>query len=67
MEGKVCSPEGQRSSSNECRRREEVVCVNEGALGREAKGESIIESLNVDVRLLLYSRLPYLDREPFEP
>jgi hypothetical protein len=40
-EGEVCSQEGQRSSSNECRCQEEVVCVDEGALGREAKGERI--------------------------
>jgi len=58
VEGKVCSQEGQRSSSNECRCQEEVVCVNEGALGREAKGESIIESQNVAIRRLVEEDLP---------
>jgi hypothetical protein len=41
VEGKACSQKGQRSSSNECRCQEEVVRVDEGALGREAKGERI--------------------------
>lgn len=61
VEGEVFSPEGQEPSSNECRCQEEVVCVDEGALGREAKVESIMESLSDVVRRLVYSRLSALD------
>jgi len=49
MEGKVSSQEGQKPFSNECRCQEEVVGIDEGALGCEAKGESIVESLSVVV------------------
>lgn len=66
VEGEVFSPEGQEPSSNECRCQEEVVCVDEGALGREAKVESIMESLSDVVQRLVYSRLSSLDLEPFE-
>ena len=42
MEGKVCSQESQKPSSNECRCREEVVGVDEGAVGGEERVESIV-------------------------
>ena len=66
VEGKVCSPVGHKPSSNECRWQEDVVCVDEGALGREAKVESIIENLSAIVGRLVYSRIFSLDLEPFE-
>jgi hypothetical protein len=53
VEGKVCSQEGQKPSSHECSRQEEVVGIDEGAMGCEAKGESIVESLNVVVLRLV--------------
>jgi hypothetical protein len=45
VEGKVCSQEGQKPSSNECRCEEEVVGVDEGALGSEEKGEGVAQVL----------------------
>jgi hypothetical protein len=50
VEGKVCSQEGQESSSNECRRQEKVVGVDEGALGSEAKGEGLVQRLTDQCR-----------------
>jgi hypothetical protein len=42
VEGKVCSQEGQKPPSNECRFQKEVVGVDEGALGSEEKGEGLV-------------------------
>ncbi len=41
-ERQICSQEGQKPSSNECRCQEEVVGVDEGAVGSEEKVESIV-------------------------
>ena len=41
-EKQICSQEGQKPSSNECRCQEEVVGVDEGAVGSEEKVESIV-------------------------
>ena len=60
VEGKVCSQEGQKPSANECRCQEEVVGLDEGAVGSEEKVESIVQGLNVAGRRLGYSRLPFL-------
>ena len=60
LEGKVCSKEGQKAASNEYSCQKEVVGVDEGALGSEEKGEGIAQSLNIAVRRLGYSRLPFL-------
>ena len=46
--------------------RKKLSVVDEGALGREAKVESIMETLSDVVRRLVYSRLSSLDLEPFE-
>jgi hypothetical protein len=48
MAWKVRSEAGQGPSSDECCRQEEVVGVDEGALGSEAKGEGIGQSLTND-------------------
>ena len=43
--------------------RKKLSVVDEGALGREAKVESIMETLSDVVRRLVYSRLSSLDRK----
>jgi hypothetical protein len=60
VEGKGCSPEGQNPFSNEYRQQEEVVGVDEGAVGSEEKVERIVQGLNIAVRGLGYSRLSFL-------
>jgi hypothetical protein len=62
----VCPREDEGPSNDECCGQEEVVGLDESPLGCEAKGESIVESLNVRVRRLGYSRPPYQDRKLFE-
>lgn len=58
--------EAGRSPSDECSRREEIIGTDESSLGCKTRGESIVESLSVSVRRLVYSRLPSLGRKPFE-
>ena len=45
MAWKVRPEAGQEPSSNELCRQEEVVGVDEGTMGSEAKGEGIVQSL----------------------
>jgi hypothetical protein len=66
VEGKDCSKKVQRPSSNECSCQEEVVGVDEGALGSEEKGEGIAQSFGIAVLKFVYSRPPSADNEPFE-
>ena len=49
-----------RSQADEYSHAEEIVGDDEGALGGEEKVESIVQGLNVTVRRLVYSRLPFL-------
>ena len=53
VEGKVRSQEDQSPSCNERRCQEEVVGLDEGALGCEEKGEGIVQGLNSAVRRLV--------------
>src|ERR1019366_3617049 len=52
--------EDHRSQADECSYAEEVVGVDEGAVGSEERVESIAQGLNVAVRRLVYSRPPFL-------
>jgi len=63
VEGKVCSQEVRKSSMSAAASKKLSVLK---ALGRKAEGESMIESLNVVVRRLVYSPIRYHNREPFE-
>ena len=67
VERQVCAEEGYTglqedhwSQANECSYAEEVVGIDEGALGSEAEVESIVQDLNVAGRRLVYSRPPFL-------
>jgi hypothetical protein len=57
----VCPREDEGPSNDERCGQEEVFGLDESPLGCDAKGESIVESLNVGVR-----RPPYQDRKLFE-
>ena len=51
--GKSAPKKAKSRRSNECRCQEEVVGVDEGALGSEEKGEGIAESLNIAIQRLV--------------
>jgi len=63
VEGKVCSQEGQKPPSNECRCQKEVVGVDEGALGSEEKGEDVVQGFTALSGGSSHSCLPSRDND----
>lgn len=58
VEGKDCSKEVQKPYSNECSCQEEVVGVDEGALGCAEKGGGVVQGLTALSGGAYYSSIP---------